>query len=228
MKKIAILQSNYIPWKGVFDMMNKVDIFVFFEDVQFTRRDWRTRNKIKTANGSVWLTVPVKKVDRDNTKIYEVEISHSENWQEKHYKTIVNNYSKAPFFKDYKYLLEEIYLTTKWNFLSEFNIFTNKIIATSLGINTELVNSKDLKISGNKSDKLINICKKLGANYYISGPSAKEYVELEKFNKAGIKLEYINYIYPEYEQLHGEFDHNVTVLDVIFNCGANANQKIFT
>ena len=112
MKKIAILQSNYIPWKGVFDMMNKVDTFVFFEDVDFTKRDWRTRNKIKTSEGEVWLTIPVKKAPR-GTKIYEIEISQDENWQEKHYKTITQYYKKAKYFEEYKWLLEKIYLEKK-------------------------------------------------------------------------------------------------------------------
>ena len=125
MVKCAILQSNYIPWKGVFDMINQVDTFVFLEDVDFTKRDWRTRNKIKTANGLVWLSVPNKKTIR-GTKIFEIEILQEENWQIKHYKTIAANYKKAPHFVDYHYLLEEIYLKQKWNSLSEFNIFTTK------------------------------------------------------------------------------------------------------
>lgn len=228
MKKCAILQSNYIPWKGVFDMMNKIDIFVFFEDVQFTRRDWRTRNKIKTSQGSSWLTIPVKKSSRDNTLVYEVEISEFENWQEKHYKTIVSNYSKAPFFNDFKYLLNEIYLAKKWINLSEFNIFTSKLLANTLNINVEFINSKDLKTEGVKDDKLIKICQKIGANHYLSGPSAKNYIDNQKFDLAGIKLEYMNYNYPDYQQLHGEFDHYVSVLDVLFNCGPSSNQKIFT
>ena len=215
MKKIAILQSNYIPWKGVFDMMNKVDTFVFFEDVDFTKRDWRTRNKIKTSEGEVWLTIPVKKASR-GTKIYEIEISQDENWQEKHYKTITQYYKKAKYFEDYKWLLEKVYLEKKWTNLSEFNIFTNILIA------------KDLNTTGAKDDKLIEIVKTLKGDYYLSGPAAKDYIVNEKFEKNKIKLAYIKYGYPEYPQINGEFNHFVTVLDVLFNTGKEAVNYIFT
>ncbi len=225
MKKIAILQSNYIPWKGVFDMINQVDVFVFFEDVQYTRRDWRNRNKIKTSLGSKWLTVPVKKHPVD-VKICDVGISEND-WQKKHYNSIKENYSKAPFFNEYHFLLEEIYLNREWIMLSELNIFTTKLIADTLGIRTEFVNSVDLNTEGKKDDKIMEICKKLGATDYLSGPAAKDYISEEKFKDAGIGLEYIVYDYPEYDQLHGDFNHYVTVLDLIFNCGKESPKYIF-
>lgn len=227
MKKIAILQSNYIPWKGVFDMMNKVDTFVFFEDVDFTKRDWRIRNKIKTPEGEIWLTIPVKKASR-GTKIYEIQISQEENWQEKHYKTITQYYKKAKYFEEYKWLLDKIYLEKKWKNLSEFNIFSNILIAKELGIKTEFINSKDLKTSGTKDDKLIEICEKLGGNYYLSGPAAKDYINNEKFKNKNINLAYIKYEYPEYKQLYGEFNHYLSIFDVLFNCGKDAQNYIFT
>lgn len=227
MKKIAILQSNYIPWKGVFDMMNKVDTFVFFEDVDFTKRDWRIRNKIKTPEGEIWLTIPVKKASR-GTKIYEIQISQEENWQEKHYKTITQYYKKAKYFEEYKWLLDKIYLEKKWENLSEFNIFSNILIAKELGIKTEFINSKDLKTSGTKDDKLIEICEKLEGNYYLSGPAAKDYINNEKFKNKNINLAYIKYEYPEYKQLYGEFNHYLSVFDVLFNCGKDAQDYIFT
>lgn len=226
MKKIAILQSNYIPWKGVFDMMNKVDTFVFFEDVDFTKRDWRIRNKIKTPEGEIWLTIPVKKASR-GTKIYEIQISQEENWQEKHYKTITQYYKKAKYFEEYKWLLDKIYLEKKWENLSEFNIFSNILIAKELGIKTEFINSKDLKTSGTKDDKLIEICEKLEGNYYLSGPAAKDYINNEKFKNKNINLAYIKYEYPEYKQLYGEFNHYLSVFDVLFNCGKDAPNYIF-
>lgn len=227
MKKIAILQSNYIPWKGVFDMMNKVDTFVFFEDVDFTKRDWRIRNKIKTPEGEIWLTIPVKKASR-GTKIYEIQISQEENWQEKHYKTITQYYKKAKYFEEYKWLLDKIYLEKKWKNLSEFNIFSNILIAKELGIKTEFINSKDLKTSGTKDDKLIEICEKLEGNYYLSGPAAKDYINNEKFKNKNINLAYIKYEYPEYKQLYGEFNHYLSIFDVLFNCGKDAQNYIFT
>lgn len=227
MKKIAILQSNYIPWKGVFDMMNKVDTFVFFEDVDFTKRDWRIRNKIKTPEGEIWLTIPVKKASR-GIKIYEIQISQEENWQEKHYKTITQYYKKAKYFEEYKWLLDKIYLEKKWKNLSEFNIFSNILIAKELGIKTEFINSKDLKTSGTKDDKLIEICEKLEGNYYLSGPAAKDYIDNEKFKNKNINLAYIKYEYPEYKQLYGEFNHYLSIFDVLFNCGKDTQNYIFT
>ena len=218
MKKIAILQSNYIPWKGVFDMMNKVDTFVFFEDVDFTKRDWRIRNKIKTPEGEIWLTIPVKKASR-GTKIYEIQISQEE---------ITQYYKKAKYFEEYKWLLDKIYLEKKWKNLSEFNIFSNILIAKELGIKTEFINSKDLKTSGTKDDKLIEICEKLEGNYYLSGPAAKDYINNEKFKNKNINLAYIKYEYPEYKQLYGEFNHYLSIFDVLFNCGKDAQNYIFT
>lgn len=226
MNKVAILQSNYIPWKGVFDMMNQVDIFIFFDDVDFTKRDWRTRNKIKTFNGDIWLTIPVKKAPR-GTKIYEIQISQDTNWQEKHYQTIKQNYGKTKHFKSYHWILEEIYLKKKWENLSNFNIFTTKLLAETLGIKTQFINSRDLKAIGFKDDKLIDICKKVNGDYYLSGPAAKDYIDNEKFKKEGIQLAYIKYDYPEYSQNFENFNHYVTILDVLFNCGEESYKKIF-
>jgi len=225
LRKAAILQSNYIPWKGVFDMMNQVDVFVFLEDVQFTRRDWRSRNVIKTANGTQWLTVPIKKCSRD-TKICDVEINNDKNWRNKHYNSIVHNYSRADYFEDYKYILDDIYSKERKD-LSAFNIYTNKYLSKILGIEVEFVNSCDLNTSGTKDDKLIQICKKVGADSYLSGPAAKNYIVKEKFEDAGVKLEYIEYNYPKYKQLYGNFNHYVTVLDTIFNCGKDFKKYIF-
>ncbi len=225
MNKIAILQSNYIPWKGVFDMINMVDTFVFFEDVDFTKRDWRNRNKIKTANGELWLTVPVKKAPR-GTKIHDIEIN-SDDWQEIHYKTIKMAYNKSKYFNDYQWLLEEIYIQRSWKNLSELNQFVTKRISELLGIKTQFINSKELETKGIKDDKLIEICKQLDATTYLSGPAAKGYIGIEKFKRENIGLEYIIYDYPEYYQLHGTFNHFLSVLDVLFNCGIESHKYIF-
>lgn len=227
MKKIAILQSNYIPWKGVFDMMNMVDEFVFFEDVDYTKRDWRSRNRIITPQGTIWLTVPVQKCPR-GTKIMDVQVASDQAWQMNHYQTIKTNYHKAPFYNEYEPLLKELYLEHTWTGLSEMNIYMNKRIAEVLGMKTSFVNSKDLHTEGTKDDKLIEICQKLGATHYLSGPAAKDYIVNDKFKNSGIGLSYIQYDgYPEYEQLFGEFEPYVSVLDVLFNCGAKAGKYIF-
>jgi len=227
MKKIAILQSNYIPWKGVFDMINMVDEFVFFEDVDFTKRDWRSRNKIPTPNGEIWLTVPVNKSER-GTKIKDISISQDTDWQRKHYLTISGNYKKAPYYKDYEWLLEDFYLNHRWTKLSEMNIYMTKKVSEILGITTSFVNSADIPSKGAKDDKLIEIVKYLHGTHYLSGPAAKDYITSEKFENAGLGLSYIKYdSYPEYKQLYGDFDHYVTVLDVLFNCGKEAPRYIF-
>lgn len=223
--KVAILQSNYIPWKGVFDMIEQVDKFVFFEDVDYTNRDWRTRNKVITSGESKWLTVPVKKMPR-GTKIYEMSISNDGKWQKKHKSTIKQSYAKARYFKDYQWILDEIY-DPSWDKLSDFNIATTKLLCKVIGIECEFLNSKDLESKGVKDDKLIDICKAVGATTYLSGPAAKDYIVPSKFAKENIALDYIDYShYPEYEQLHDGFDHYVSVLDVIFNCGPAAKDYI--
>ena len=224
--KIAILQSNYIPWKGVFDMINMVDQFVFFEDVDFTKRDWRSRNKIVTPNGELWLTVPVVKAPR-GTKICDVKISNQENWQLNHYTNIRNNYVRAPYFKDFEFLIEDFYLSHEWNNLSEMNMYMTKRIADCLGIKTKFVCSLDIPSQGAKDDKLIDICKYLGATAYLSGPAAKDYIHNEKFFDNGIKLSYMKYdSYPEYKQVYGTYSSNVSVLDVLFNCGKDSPKYI--
>lgn len=228
MKKIAILQSNYIPWKGVFDMINMVDEFVFLEDVDYTRRDWRNRNIIPTFNGNTWLTVPVKKAPI-GTKIKDINISTDTDWQKKHLSAIVNAYRKAPFIIKYRPILEDFYITHHWNNLSEMNIYTTCKLASILGISTRFINSKDITTAGKKDDKLIEICKFLNATHYLSGPAAKCYINTDKFKKNGITLSYMLYDnYPEYNQLYGKFNHHVSVLDVLFNCGDEAPHYIFT
>lgn len=225
MIKVAILQSNYIPWKGVFDMIEQVDKFVFFEDVDYTKRDWRSRNVVKTANGNVWLTVPVKKMPR-GTKIFEMEILNDGKWQNKHLNTIKLAYGKAKYFNDYAWILDDIYVNTTWLKLSDFNIYVTKVLAEVLGIKAEFINSVDLKTVGVKDEKLLNICKEVGATHYLSGPAAKDYIRAEKFDNAKIALEYIDYDYPEYPQLHTGFDHYLSVLDLIFNCGPHSKKYI--
>lgn len=225
MKKIAISQSNYIPWKGYFDLIDRVDEFVFLEDVDFTRRDWRTRNTIKTDVGPKMLSIPVKKRPR-GTKIYEIEMASTSRWREEHNLVLKNSYKKAKHFDSYSHLLIDIYQSAPATLLSEFNIFVIKEICKTLGIKCKFVNSKDLGVVGKKDEKLIGICKELSATNYLSGPAAKAYINPDRFNEAGITLEYIDYSYSQYDQLHGEFDHHVSVLDLIFNCGPAALELI--
>jgi hypothetical protein len=225
MKRVAILQSNYIPWKGVFDLIDRVDAFVFFEDVDFTKRDWRTRNFIKTQNGRELLTVPVKKMPR-GAKINEIEISEDGNWRRKHEIAIRTAYGKAAYFKDFSFLIDEIFANVDQKSLSQFNIRVTKLICEVLGINADFYDSSNILSTGSSDDKLISICEALNADVYLSGPAAKVYIEESKFHSSNIKLEYITYSYQRYSQLFGSFDHYVSVLDLIFNCGPDSRELI--
>lgn len=224
-KTVAILQSNYIPWKGNFHMMYLVDEFVLYDDIQFTRRDWRNRNKIKTPTGLRWLTIPVKSVPNHqskevNQRICDTQISDLF-WAEKHWKEIESNYSIAPFWKMYETTLKETYETAaKETLLSMVNyLFLSKLMDL-LGFSTTITWSMDYSAQGHKTDRLIDILKKTRATDYLSGPIAKDYIEQEKFNDAGIILHWMNYDkYPEYQQLYPPFEHGVSVLDMLFMLG---------
>ena len=225
MKKVAMLQPNYIPWKGVFDLISKVDVFVFYDDVQYTKRDWRNRNKIKTKDGDIWLTVPV--IASSGELICDVKIDNSTNWQKKHYKTIVSNYKKSEFYSEYEYMLEEIYLKNKWEKISELDVFSTKLISKALGLKVDWIVASSLNVSGDKDGgKVIKICKKLGCDYFINGPASKLFMDEKKFEINGIQLEYINYEYKEYKQQFKPFSHTVSILDLIFNCGPEAMNYI--
>jgi len=228
-RKLGIIQSSYIPWKGYFDIIHDVDVFIFFDDAQYTIRDWRNRNKIKTNSGTKWLSVPVEKQTSYRTLlICQMQICAEQAWQRKHFRSFETNYSKAKYYADYKYLIEDFYLDKKWESLSEMNIYMTRKICDVFGITAEFYNSKDFDFDGIKTDKLVNMCKHFEADHYLSGPAAKDYIEPEKFEEADIALEYKDYSgYPEYNQLYPPFDHYVTVLDVIFNCGPEAAYHIW-
>lgn len=225
MEKIAIIQSNYLPWKGYFDIINDVDVFVFLEDVQYTKPDWRNRNQIKTAGGIKWISVPV--IGGTNQLIFEAKIDYSQDWREKHKRTIHHSYASSAYYNSYKDDLLALY-DKKYETISELNISAVQKISELLGIDTQFMNSNDLNCSGTKDDKLIEICNKIGADYYLSGPAAKDYIVDEKFKSAGVQLEYKDYSgYPEYNQSWGEFNHYVSIIDLIFNCGENAAYYIW-
>jgi len=226
MKKIAILQSNYIPWKGYFDIINSVDEFIFYDTEQYTRRDWRNRNKIKTPHGTIWLTIPVMVKGNFYQKISVTQVSDNK-WRKKHWQAIKLNYSKAPFFNEYKEIFEELYLNSNEVYLSKINYDFIREINKILKINTKLSWSSDFLISGEKSEKLLNICLQTNADEYISGPAAKGYLDTELFESHNINVTWMDYSdYPEYDQLYPPFEHNVSVLDLIFNVGGEALKYI--
>jgi len=222
MKKIAILQSNYIPWKGYFDMINMVDEFILYDNVQFTKNDWRNRNKIKTSNGVQWLTIPVN--HSTDQMIKDIRVSQS-NWNQKHWKTIKQNYSKAKYFNQYSDVFEEHYLNIKTDNLSEINRSFIEKINEIIGIKTKISWVWDYEISGDRVERLIQLCKVTGANTYLSGPAAKDYLDESLFKSADIEVEWMNYAgYQEYPQLYPPFEHGVTILDLLFNVGDDAKK----
>ena len=224
MKKIIITQSNYIPWKGYFDSINMADEFVLYDDMQYTRRDWRNRNQIKTKDGLKWLSIPVEVKGKYFQKINETKVSESD-WGEKHWNTILHNYSKAKFFNEYKTIFEELYLNSKEEFLSKINYNFIKAICDILDIRTEMKWSSEFNLLEEKTERLVDICKNEGATDYYSGPAAKAYMNEELFEKENIKIHYFDYSgYPEYTQLHGDFTHAVSILDLIFNEGPDSKK----
>lgn len=223
MKKVAILQSNYIPWKGYFDIIRMVDEFVLYDDMQYTRRDWRNRNTIKTANGPQWLTIPVETKGRFLQKINETRISDPK-WAQSHWKSIRFAYAKAPYFKRYEDWLAGLYdRAGSLEYLSQVNHLFLTAICGELGIPTKITWSSDYTLDDGKTERLAGIVRDAGGDYYLSGPAAKDYIEDAVFERAGIQLAYMDYAgYPEYPQLHGAFTHNVSILDLLFMTGPDA------
>ena len=222
-KKVAIVQSNYIPWKGYFDMIAAVDEFILYDDMQYTRRDWRNRNQIKTPKGAQWLTVPVKVKGKYHQTIRETEIDGTE-WAQTHWKTISQNYRRAPHFKEVSAVVEPLYLAHDFTHLSPLNRHFIETICAYLGITTKISNSWDYQLIDGKTERLADLCAQAGGTEYISGPAAKDYIVEDIFAERGILLSWFSYNdYPVYPQLWGEFIHGVTILDLLFNCGKEAS-----
>ena len=222
MKKVAILQSNYIPWKGYFDMIAAVDEFILYDDMQYTRRDWRNRNQIKTPQGVQWITVPVRVKGKYEQTIRETGLDGTA-WGEAHWKTIAQNYRRAPHFEEVAAIFEPLYLQQQHTHLSALNRKFIEAVCAYLGITTRISNSWDYRLIEGKTARLADLCAQAGGTEYVSGPSAKDYIEERAFAERGIKLTWFDYGgYPAYPQLWGEFTHGVTILDLLFNCGKDA------
>ena len=221
----AVLQSNYIPWRGYFDLIHDADVFVFYDDVQYTVNDWRNRNRVKTANGVVWLTIPVG--NQNDRRICDVEIK-DQAWPRKHWMTIEQSYHKAPHFARYEPFFRGMY-EQEWTSLSELNQTVIKSIAGDLlGITTVFRDSREFALQHAKSDRLLSLLQQLGAGRYISGPAARTYLDVEAYAKAGITVEWKDYsTYPSYPQLHGAFASDVSIVDTLMCCGERAPDYIW-
>lgn len=227
---VVILQPSYIPWRGVFDQIQRADLFIFYDDVQYDKRGWRNRNQIKTPSGKQWLTVPVysRGAQTQHIPIHQIPIVWETPWNEIHLKAIQQSYSKAPYFERYRPLLESFY-QRRDEFLADLTIEFTIALAGELGnTHTRFMRSSEIDgIGGQKTDRLIQILRTVGATHYISGPSAQDYIERDQFERAGITLEYMHYNYPEYPQLYPPFDPQVSVLDLLFMTGPQAPHYIF-
>jgi hypothetical protein len=221
-KKVAILQSNYIPWKGYFDIIAAVDEFILYDTVQFTKNDWRNRNKIKTPNGIRWISVPVGQDIR--RRICDVTLQNDK-WQEKHWKMLESNYRRALHFSEIASAIEPLYRHHKYSSLSVLNREFIEIVCRILGIKTKISSAFDYNLIDGKTERLVDLCLQAGATEYISGPAARGYVDERMFSDRNIGITWFEYSgYPEYPQLWGKFSHDVTILDLLFNCGNNSPQ----
>jgi hypothetical protein len=224
MKKVAILQSNYIPWKGYFDMIAAVDEFILFDDMQYTRRDWRNRNQIKSPQGLQWLTIPVLVKGKYHQTIRDTEVDGL-SWATTHWKAIAQNYRRASHFEEIAAWLAPIYTGNTYNHLSTLNRTFTEAICSYMGIKTRITNSWDYTLLEGKTERLANLCAQAGGTEYISGPAARDYIDPAVFQDAGIKLTWFDYTgYPKYTQLWGEFTHGVSILDLLFNCGKDSHR----
>jgi hypothetical protein len=223
-KKVAIIQSNYIPWKGYFDVIAQADEFILYDDVQYTRSDWRNRNLIKTQNGLKWLTIPVRLKGRFGQRICDTETTDSR-WRKIHWSSLQQSYARSPYFRELAGRFEELYLGRDETMLSEINRAFIELVCELLGIRTRISWCMEYQVSEDRQQRLVDLCAATGGTEYLSGPAARAYIDPQVFKQAGIALTWIDYQgYPEYSQLHGTFEHGVTVLDLLFNTGPNARR----
>jgi hypothetical protein len=222
-RRVAIVQSSYVPWKGYFDLINLADEFVLLDDVQYTRRDWRNRNRVKTADGVRWLTIPVSVKGRFRQRIDETRIADP-CWRERHWRSLNHAYARASWFGHYRDRFRALYLDSTDESLSIVNRRFIEAICEELGITTRVTSSTAHGVQAvDPSTRLAALVAALGGTEYVSGPRARDYLRLEPFSARGIAVFYIDYDgYPEYRQLHGPFEHRVSVLDLLFNEGPDA------
>lgn len=222
MKRVAVVQSNYIPWKGYFDLIAAADEFILYDDMQYTRRDWRNRNLIKTPQGLQWLTIPVKVKGKFTQRIRDTELDGTQ-WAENHWKALVQNYRRAAYFDEVARWLEPIYRAGHFTHLSTLNRTLIEAVCAQLGLRTRISNSCDYSLAAGKSERLADLCAQAGATAYVSGPSARDYLDREPFDERGIEVIWFDYEgYPEYRQQWGAFVHGVSIVDLLFNEGARA------
>lgn len=223
---VSIHQPQFLPWLGYFDKIDRSDIFVILDNCQYKKQEYQNRNRIKTSNGPTWLTVPVLIKGNSEKNINEIMIDNSSNWRKRHLNLIAANYRKSPFFDHYYPSFESFYMSKQWEFLSDINIGMLYLLMKMLGMNTETKMAMDMEIDGTKTIRNVNICKALGADTYLSGAGAHDYLEEEEFVISGIKLEFQDFKHPVYNQQHGVFAPYMCAADLIFNEGGKSLEII--
>lgn len=220
--RVGIHQPMYLPWLGLFDRIYKCDVFVLLDNVPYSKNYFINRNKIKTANGWIWLTVPVLAKGSFGQLISDVRINNKVNWQKQHWKSIYYAYKKAPYFSRYAEFFEQVY-QREWTYLVEFVEELLFYLLRVLGIATKVVKASNLNVEGNKEELILGICKAVHADEYLSGPDGKNYLNLELWHENNVKVTFHNYHHPPaYPQLHGEFLPQMSIIDLLFNCGENS------
>lgn len=228
----SIHQPAYIPWLGYFHKIVRSDIHIFLDDVEYSKNNLFNRNKIKTSQGAAWLTIPVKY--KSSNLIYETRIDNSSNWQKKHWRTIKFNYARTPFFKKYEKIFEEVY-EKSWELLADLNIALNTIIAEQFGVKTIFFKSSELDVTGKNNERLINLCRAVKADVYLSGqgavdsetnPPHKPYLEAGQFEKNNIRVKVQNFQHPVYGQPWGDFIPNLSAIDFLFNMGGEKFKEL--
>jgi len=221
-RTVAIMQPTYLPWIGYFDLIDQVDCFVFLDSVQFERRSWQQRNRVKAPDRTLWLSVPVLSKGKREQRIADVEIDLNTNFHQNHLKTIDHIYGKAPYYQQYIGDLSAL-LCQSHRQLSDLNIDLIGLLCGSLGIKTDIARSSSLDVGGNKTALLVDICKTLGASRYISVEGSRGYIEEnDLFASNAIQLDYQAFLHPEYRQLYGDFVPYLSVLDLLFNEGPDS------
>jgi len=224
--RIAIMQPNYLPWLGYFEMMYHCDTFVVLDDVQYNKKFWRNRNRIRVKDGAMWLTVPVLTKNKFKQSINEVQINHAVRWQDKHIRSLWLNYHRSPYFHKYYCHLEDILTKNNWNYLLDLDMAMLRLLAGTLNINTPLVTASSLSLEQRGEEKIIAICEKLGAQQLYDTYNSRNFIDIDTFGKRGIEVIFQQYRYPQYPQQYKPFLPYMSVIDLLFNCGDESLQYI--
>ena len=221
---VSIHQPQYLPWLGYFDKISKSDVFVLLDNVQFKKNEWQNRNRIKTARGWQWLTVPV--IHKFSQKIYEVKINNTVHWGKKHLNTLVTNYSKAAFFRQHIAFFEQAFVR-EWRCLVDLNIHFIRYLADGLGLSEKrLVRASAYDLREDATERLIDICQQLQGDVYLSGRDGAKYLNTALFEKEGIQVVFQDYHHPQYPQLYGAFEPSLSAVDLLFNCGSESRSVL--